>query len=60
MVSAVVEQVSWAGNPNPTNNDVIALYVLAPNVTVDGLSPFKFQWVNQSPGAETSGSGSLV
>lgn len=52
-------QVSWTGNPTPRNNDAIALYVLAPNVTVDGLSPFKFQWINRSPGAVTSGSGSL-
>ncbi len=52
-------QVSWTGNPSPKNNDAIALYVLAPNVTVDTLSPFKFQWINRSPGAATSGSGSL-
>ncbi|CAL8471017.1 g10559 [Coccomyxa elongata] len=51
--------VSWTGNPSPKNNDAIALYVLAPNVTVDTLSPFKFQWINRSPGAATSGSGSL-
>ena len=52
-------QVSWSGIPKPTIGDVIALYVQAPNTTVDTLAPLKFQWVNRTPGY-TSGSGSIT
>ena len=52
-------QVSWSGVPNPTIADVIAYYVVAPNTTVDTLSPLKFNWVNKSP-TYLQGSGSLV
>ena len=52
-------QVSWSGIPNPTNADVVALYVQAPGTTVDTLSPLRFQWVNRSPGYE-QGSGSIT
>ena len=58
-------QVSWSGVTAPTNADGIALYVNAPNTTVNTLSPLKWQWANRSPGyALASGgyssSGSLV
>ncbi len=45
--------------PNPTNADVIAYYVQAPNTTVDTLAPLKFNWANKSP-TYLQGSGSLV
>ncbi len=58
-------QVSWSGVTAPTNADGIALYVNAPNTTVNTLSPLRWQWANRSPGyALASGgyssSGSLV
>ncbi|KAK9832504.1 hypothetical protein WJX81_002657 [Elliptochloris bilobata] len=58
-------KVSWSGIPTPTNSDGIALYVNAPGTTVNGLSPLRWQWANQSPGYSQpdnmySSSGSLV
>ncbi len=57
--------MSWSGVTAPTNADGIALYVNAPNTTVNTLSPLRWQWANRSPGyALASGgyssSGSLV
>ena len=50
-------QVSWSGIPQPTNSDGIALYVNAPGTTVNGLSPLRWQWANQSPGYTLPGGG---
>ena len=50
-------QVSWSGIPAPTNADGIALYVNAPGTLVNGLSPLRWQWANQSPGYALPGGG---
>lgn len=49
--------MSWSGIPQPTNADGIALYVNAPGTTVNGLSPLRWQWANQSPGYVLPGGG---
>lgn len=50
--------VSWSGVAAPTVQDCIGLYFQGSSV--DQVLPLKYKWITQSPGANTTGAGSLT